>query len=174
MKSTIYPALAVLALAAGCARHEENVAFSDDAAVRAGMTGAATPAAQPGLDKADESKVEQLIFGALLERHLWAPDGYSAIFLQADDAEVKAMMKKYAGHTPPIKDSSRARIESHVSPVDRDTGRPALILSVEVNEPNQDGSVDATGRWQGGDTVTGFRVFHLAKKDGNWQIVSVQ
>lgn len=84
------------------------------------------------------------------------------------------MIKLYPNHVPPIKPSFHARIESHKAPVDKDTNKPAMILSADVNEPNPDGTVDAIGRWYAGDAVTGFRAFHLTKTNGDWQIAEVK
>ena len=115
-----------------------------------------------------------MIFSYLLERHFWDLADYSAVFLQADDKEVAALIKKYPDHNPPIKQSSHAKLQAHHTPMDKDTNKPAMILSVEVNEPNADGSVDALGRWYAGDAVTGFRAFNLKKVDGAWQIATVK
>ena len=92
------------------------------------------------------------------------------MFLQADDAQVKAMIKKYPG--PCSRPSSKVPapdVQPHRTPLDKDTNKPAMILSADVNEPNADDSVDAIGRWYAGDAVTGFRAFHLSKSDDNWQ-----
>ena len=164
--------LGLLVLAAGCAPHRDKIVFSDEAEIRSEAATATPPPAEKGLDQADERKIEQLIFGYLLERHFWDDADYSAVFLQADDAQVAAMMKLFPHHRPPIKQSYHARIEAHRSPVDQDTGRPAMILSADVNEPNADGSVDAIGRWYAGDAVTGFRAFHFEKADGQWQMTT--
>jgi hypothetical protein len=166
--------LGLLMLAAGCAAHRDKIVFSDEAEIRSEAATATPPPAQKGLDQADERKIEQLIFGYLLERHFWDDAGYSAVFLQADDAQVAAMMKQYPNHRPPIKQSYHARIEAHRTPLDQDTDKPAMILSADVNEPNPDGSVDAIGRWYAGDAVTGFRAFHFKNVDGNWQMAPVQ
>ena len=82
MKFKIQLALGLLALAAGCATHDEKIAFTDDAAVRVAAAGAVVQPAQKKLDKADDLKIEQLIFGYLLEMHFWDMPDYSAVFLQ--------------------------------------------------------------------------------------------
>ena len=176
MKVKIQLALGLLVLAAGCATHKnkDKIAFSDDAEIRAAAASAVVPPVQKKLDKADELKIEQLIFGYLLERHFWDLADYSAIFLQADDAQVAGMMKKYPNHIPPIKQSFHAYLPGHRTPVDKDTNKPAMILSADVNEPNADDSVDALGRWYAGDAVAGFRAFHVKKTGGDWQIVTVK
>jgi hypothetical protein len=174
MKFKIQLALGLLALAAGCATHDETIVFSDEAATHSAAAGAVVPPAERKLAKADELQIEQLIFGYLLERHFWDLADCSAVFLSADDTEVAAMMKKYPDHVPPIKQSHHALVQAHRTPVDKDTNKPAMILSAEINEPNADDSVDALGRWYAGDAVTGFRVFSFKKVNGEWQIASVK
>jgi hypothetical protein len=175
MKFTI-PLLGLLLVAAGCASHkpEQKIVFSDEADIRAATASAAQEPPQKRLERADELRIEQVIFGYLLERHFWDLADYSAVFLQTDDAQVKAMMKLYPDHIPPIKPTFHARVESHRTPVDKDTNKPAMILSADINEPNADDSVDAIGRWYAGDAVTGFRAFNLKKMDGDWQITNVK
>jgi hypothetical protein len=174
MKAKIHLGLGLLWLAAGCATHQAKIIFSDDAAVRLAAAGAVAPPAQKTLAKADELQIEQLIFSYLLERHFWDLADYSAVFLQTDEAQVAELMRKYPDHVPPIKQSFHALLSDHRTPLDKDTNRPAMILSVEANEPNADDSVDALGRWYAGDAVAGFRAFNLKKTDGDWQIVTVK
>ena len=173
MKFKIQLAL-LLALAAGCASNKEKIAFSDDPEVRAAAASAAVQPAEKRLEKADELTIEQAVFSYLLERHFWDLADYSAVFLQADDAQVAALIKKFPDHVSPIKPGSHARITSHRTPLDRDSKKPAMILGVDVNEPNADGTVNAVGRWYAGEVVTGFREFNLKKTDGEWQIVTVK
>jgi hypothetical protein len=175
-KSIIPPAAllpVVLLFAVACRGPKETVAFSDEADIRAEAASAVQTAAQPRLSREDELAIEQTIFSYLLERHFWDLD-YSAVFLQADDAQVAGLIKKYPNHVPPIKPTALALIESHKLPLDKTTKKPAMILSVEVDEPNADGSVNAIGRWYAGDAATGFRAFNLSKADGQWQIVTVK
>lgn len=163
-----------LLLLASCVTHKEKIVFSDEDAVRAAHDSAVAAPVRKTLAKADELKIEQKIFAYLLERHFWDLADYSAVFLQADDAEVKTLMKQFPDHVPPIKLSIHADLQPHRTPLDRDTRKHAMILSVEVNEPNADDSVDAIGRWYAGDAVTGFRAFNLKKADDDWQIRAVK
>jgi len=175
MTGKILPALGLVVLVGGCASSDEKITFSDEPQVRQEAAAVAVPApAQKHLEKADELKIEQIIFGYLLERHFWDGGDYSAVFLQTDDAQVDAVIKKYPSHVPPVKQSYRALIEAHRTPLDKDTGKPAMILSVDVNEPNADDSVDAIGRWYAGDAVTGFRMIHLNRAGNDWQITDVK
>jgi len=166
--------LGLLVLATGCAAPKEKIMFSDDADIRAAAANAVALPPQKKLAKADELQIEQLIFSYLLERHFWDLADYSAVFLSADDAQVAALMKKYPSHNPPIKESFRVALPSHQTPRDKDTNKPAMILSADINEPNADDSVDALGRWYAGDAVAGFRAFNLKKVDGEWQIATVK
>lgn len=83
VKTQLLPVL--LALATSCATHNEKIAFSDDADVRAAVASASAPQVLPHLERANELRIEQVIFGYLLERHFWDLADYSAVFLQADD-----------------------------------------------------------------------------------------
>jgi hypothetical protein len=174
MKVKIELALILAALAAGCAANKDKIVFSDEQEVRAAAANTASAPAKSQLERADELAIEQAVFGYLLERRFWDLADYSAVFLQADDPQVAELMKKYRDHVPPIKQSSRAEIRANQAPLDKDTDKPAMILSVDVNEPNANGSVDAVGRWYGGDAVTGFRSFHLTKLNDDWQITDVK
>ena len=176
MKCKIHPlALGLLALAAGCASPPEKIVFSDEDEIRTVTAIMSRPAPAPKrLEKADELKIEQLLFSYLLERHFWDLADYSAVFIQADEAQIKAMIKKYPDHIPPIKQNIHADVQPHRTPLDKDTNKPAMILSADVSEPNADDSVDAIGRWYAGDAVTGFRAFHLKKVENDWQITEVK
>jgi hypothetical protein len=86
---------------------------------------------------------------------------------------VDAIIKKFPKHVPPIKMSDRAELHPNRTPIDRDTGRPAMILSVEALDPAGD-KVDAIGRWYAGGAVSGFYTFALRKSGGNWVVESVR
>jgi hypothetical protein len=64
-------------------------------------------------------------------------------------------------------------IRSGQSPLDLDTGRPAIILSVDALDPER-GVVEAVGKWSAGDAVTGFHTFEMKPKDGGWRIDAVK
>jgi hypothetical protein len=161
-------------LLAGCSTSREDIQFSDERSPE--PTNAPVIAAPPQparLEKADLLKVEKAIYGYLLQRHFWDAGEYSAVFLQADDAEVEAVRQAFSGHSPPIKAASHAELRPGRTPVDRDTGRPAMILSVDALEPEGD-TVAAIGRWYAGEAVTGFYTFELKKDGAEWIIKSVK
>jgi hypothetical protein len=121
------------------------------------------------LSKQDLFKVELAVFGYMLQRHFWDGGDYSAIFLQGPDDEVDAVIKQFPKHIPPIKTSDRAQLISNHAPVDRDTGKPAMILSVDTLDP-EGNMVQAIGKWYAGSAVSGFYTFSLEKSDGDWVI----
>jgi len=160
----------------GCAYNREEIQFGDEHALEPTNAPAPVIAAPPQpqrLEKADLLKVEVAVYGYLLQRHFWDAGDYSAVFLQADDAEVTAIRRDSPNHAPPIKAASHAELRPGRTPVDKDTGKPAMILSVDALEP-EGGTVSAIGRWYGGDAVTGFYTFELKKNGADWVIESVK
>ena len=157
---------------AGCGSTSEKIYFTSEAKMPAAMAEASTVA--KGLTKDDERAIDLVIFSYLLDRHFWEDGNYTALFLQADDAVVAAMTKKYPKHNPPIKESYHIDLRSNQSPLDRDTGRPVMILGADVSEPNADGTVDVIGRWYAGGAVQGFYTFNLKKVGDDWTIASVK
>ena len=166
----IFPAL-LAALLAGCASNE-TITFTS-AAKMPDFT-PANAAAAKSLAKADEDKIDLAVFSYLLDRHFWEDGDYTALFLQASDAVVDAMQKKYATHNPPIKASYHIDLRDNLSPRDRDTGKRVMILGVDANDPNADDTVDAIGRWYAGGAVQGFYTFTLKKVGDDWVIVEVR
>jgi len=161
-------------LLAGCRTSKEEIRFSDERLPE--PTNAAATAAlpqTPGLEKEDLQKVETAVYGYLLQRHFWDAGEYSAIFLQADNAGVEAIRRAFPNHIPPIKAADHAGLRPGRSPVDKDTGEPAMILSVDALEP-EGNTVEAIGKWYAGDAVTGHYTFSLKKVDGEWTIESVK
>jgi hypothetical protein len=86
---------------------------------------------------------------------------------------VNAVIKQYPHHIPPVKTSDRAQLLPNRTPVDKDTGRPAMILSVDALDP-EGATVLAVGRWYAGGAVTGFYTFALKKDGEDWVIESVK
>jgi hypothetical protein len=123
------------------------------------------------LDKQDLFNVELAVYGYLLQRHFWDDNEYTAIFLQGEDDEVDALIKRFPNHVPPIKKSERAELLQNRTPIDKDTGKPAMILSVDALDPI-DGKVEAVGKWYAGGAVSGFCIFSLQKSGDAWVIES--
>ena len=179
MKVKFQFVFALLLAATGCSTNKEQIVFSDESTARQLATDMVGALPQPKpqqkkLETADELKVREVVFGYLLSRHFWDDGDYSAIFLQGKDDEVDVLIKQFSNHVPPIKPSYLADLPPNRSPIDKDTGRLAMILSVDVGEPNADDSVDALGKWYAGGAVTGFYSFVLKKSGGDWTIDSVK
>ena len=161
-----------LLLAAGCASNDEPVVFYSAPKIPSFASGAT--AQIKSLSKDDEMKIQTVVYDYLMGRHFWEGGDYSAIFLQADDRVVDAFIKKYPDHVPPIKPGSRIDLRLNQSPLDKDTGKPVMILSADVGELNADGSVDVIGRWYAGGAVKGSYTFLMKKTEADWTIASVK
>jgi hypothetical protein len=175
MKIHYIPALLLALAAAGCATEREKIVFLSDDQQPKHIKNDLPPAAPPKktLEPQDRIKVDLEIFGWLLQRHFGDDGAYSAIFPQADNDEVAVLMKHYPAHIPPIKPLWRVEMRPGKSPLDRDTGRPATVLSVNALDP-EDETVEAIGKWFAGDAVTGFYTFQLKKSGEEWHIESVK
>ena len=168
----IFSAAFLVCLLAGCGTSNEKIYFASEAKMPA--TVAVMSPVAPTLSKADEHKIDMVVFGYLFDRHFWEGGDYTALFLQADDEVVDAMMKKFPGHVPPIKQSYHIDLRANQSPLDKDTGRPVMILGADVSDPDADGTVDVIGRWYAGGAVQGFYTFKLKKAGDDWTIASVK
>ncbi len=167
--------LLLVLLAAGCSTSKDSIVFiSDEPAKPAGSpVEAAAPAASTNLSKADAFKVQVAIYGYLLQRHFLEGGEYSAVFVQGDDDEVAALIKQFPNHVPPIKTSDQADLQPNRTPMDKQTGKPAIIFSVDSLDPVGE-TVQAIGRWYAGGAVTGFYTFTLRKTAGDWVIESAK
>jgi hypothetical protein len=172
--AAFFLAAAVVLVTAGCQSAKNDIVFSDDASLPRLETNAVAPAHVSSLPKEDETKIELQVFSNLLTRHFWEDGDYTAIFLRADDSEVAALQKSFPDRKPPIKEGYRVDLQPNQSPRDKDTGKPAMILSVDLDEPADDGSVTAIGKWYAGGAVTGFYSYQLKKSGGDWVIQNPQ
>jgi hypothetical protein len=159
-------------LTAGCSTNHESIYFASEVKVPA-MKEVVSPVV-PGLSKTDEEKIDLLILSYLLDRHFWEDGNYSALFMQAEDSVVKALITKYPNHIPPIKESYHIDLHSNQSPLDKDTGLPVMILGVDMSDPKPDGSVDVIGRWYAGGVVQGSKTFLMKKSGDDWTIDSMK
>jgi hypothetical protein len=169
----IFFAALFVGLLAGCGTSREKIVFSDDRTQLPANPAAVVVAMPKKLDRQDLSKIELVVFGYLLQRHFWDNHDYSAVFIQGDADEADALLKQFPRHVPPVKTLERAELKPNRAPVDRDTGRPAMLLSMDALDP-MDNSVEAVGKWYAGDAVTGFYTFSLRKIGGDWVIESVK
>ncbi len=157
MKTVFIFAAVCLGLLAGCASQPQ----------------AENSGASRKFEAGDDFKIAMAVYGYLLERHFSDPGECAAIFLEGSDAWVAALIRKFPNHVPPIKPSSRMQLLPNQTPVDKDTGKPAMILGVEAMDPTN-GVAEAIGTWYAGGAVSGLYAFVLVKVDGAWTIQSVQ
>ena len=165
-------AMLALLLAVGCDGTSEKIYFASEVRVPPAMVSA--DALAKGLDAADEAKIQVVVLSYLMERQSAAVSNYSALFLQADDAVVAAMIKKFPSHIPPIKLSSHIDLRVSQSPLDKDTDKPAMILGADASEPGADGLVTVVGRWYAGGAEQGTNTFTMKKTGDDWLIDSVK
>jgi hypothetical protein len=159
MKTISIFAVFFLCLLAGCRTNKYSEIFSSDSGQK--------------LEDGDEFKIEAAVYGYLLGRHFSDQDEYSAIFLEGDDARVAALIRKYPNHVPPIKPSDRILLHPNQTPIDKDTGRPAMVLSAKAMDPTN-GVAEAIGTWYAGGSVSGLYAFVLVKVGGEWTIQSIK
>ncbi len=171
--------MALLAiLLSGCGTDKNPIQFSPDhMATLNSRAEAPVPATKEPekqkLGKKDLFKVEVAVYSYLLQRHFWDDGGYSAVFLQGDDDEVDTLIKAFPNHVPPVKRSYSADLQPNRTPVDKETGKPAMILSVDTLDPEGD-TVQAIGRWYAGGAVSGFYTFTLKKDGADWVVESAK
>jgi hypothetical protein len=158
-------------LLAGCGTDKETLQFSDERPQPQGRHVDSLVPSSKKLDKQNLFKVELAVYGFLLQRHFWDNNEYTAVFLQGEDYEVDALIKQFPNHVPPVKTSDRVELSPNRTPIDKETGRPAMILSVDALDPVDD-TVKAIGKWYAGGAVSGFYIFSLQKTGDTWVIES--
>lgn len=158
---------------AGCSTDKEAILFSDELPVPHSRPADNPVASAKQLSKQDLFKVELAIYAYLLQRHFWDDNEYTAVFLPGEDDEVAALIQKFPNHVPPIKTGDHAELLPNRTPIDKDTGRPAMIFSVDALDPVA-GTVQAIGKWYAGGAVSGFYTFSLRKSGDDWVIVNAK
>ncbi len=121
----------------------------------------------------DDFKIEQAVYGYLLEKHPWGDGEYAAIFLTGDDARTSALIKQLPKQVPPLKPVSHARQRPDEAPIDRDTGKPGMLLTAKAVDPTN-GVSEAVGTWYGGEAASGLYAFVLVEMNGEWTIQSAK
>ena len=173
MNPKIFPGLVVVILLVGCAA-PETIPLNDEAEIARLEQHAAPPSpVRTGLDKAEVRQIETEIFTWLLQRPIGEDGAYSAAFLKTDEATAAALMMRFPPHVPPLKPIWHLETRPGQSPLDKDTGRAAVILSVETLDPDH-GVVQAVGKWFAGDAATGFHTFALKQTEAGWRIQNVK
>jgi hypothetical protein len=160
-----------IGLTTGCVNYSEKIVLTSEPARY--QTPVPVTVAAPGLTRAEVTQVEREVFTQLLQRDFGDEADFSAIFLKADERETALLQKKFPHHHPPIKQLWHGDIRTGFSPMDKDTGRAALVLSAEATDP-EDGIVTGIGRWNAGEAVKGFRTYKLQKTGGAWVVVEAR
>ena len=129
------PLLALtIPLLAGCIADKQAIKFTDDYPPAATGDQRAAPK-EPGLTKSELANIELTVFGYLLARHFGQDGDYSAVFIASDESRTDVLRKKFPQHNPPLKPWWHLNQPPGQAPVDLDTGRPALVLTVEAADP---------------------------------------
>ena len=160
MKIFLILAAVCLGLAAGCTSYRAVKPPAESSVSRK-------------LESRDDFKIEKAVYGYLLEKQPWDNGEYTAIFLEGNSDRVAAMIRRFPNHVPPVKPSSRAQLRPNETPLDKDTGKPAVILSAKAMDPTNDVS-EAIGTWYAGEAASGLCAFVLMKVDGEWTIQSAK
>ena len=126
-----------------------------------------------GFESRDDFQIELQVYRYLLQRDLWSSGEYTAVFLAGNDAEVAALLRKLPAHVPPLKPGNRALLHPKETPMDKDTGKPAMVLSAKAMDPTN-GVSEAIGTWYAGESASGLYAFVLMKLNGQWTIQSVR
>jgi len=154
----------LLCLAAGCAsRHPAKPASAAAAPVKASAK----------FEAADDFKIEVAVYTYLLQKHPWGDGPYAAIFLGGGAERVAALAKRLPRQVVPFRSGDRVQLRPGQTPLDRDTGKPALVVNAKAMEPTN-GVSEAVGSWYGGGDVSGLYAFVLVETDGQWAIQSVK
>jgi predicted small secreted protein len=156
MKTVSIFAAVLLCLLAGCAS-QQNTTSGTGRKFEAG----------------DDFKIEAVVYGYLLEKHPWADGDYAAIFLAGSNDRTAALIRKFPHHVPPLKTGKRAQLRPNQAPIDKNTGKPGLILSASAVDPSN-GVSEAVGTWYAGEGESGLYAFVLVETDGQWTIQSVK
>ena len=156
---SIFVVVFLCVLAGGCSTNKNSEKFSGGPVQK--------------IEEGDEFKIEVAVYRYLLGRQLSAQAEYGAIFLEGDNARVAALIRHFPNHVPPIKPGDRMELHPDQAPIDKDTGRPALILSAKAMDPTN-GVSEAIGTWYASGASSGLCAFVLVKVDGVWTIQSVK
>jgi hypothetical protein len=151
-----------------------GVLWGGTTACRAPSGGAGgAPNRYADITEREEFKIENAVYRYLFGLGFWQHQPYSAVFLAESDREVKARMEAFPNHVPKIKPSSQASLLPQSTPIDKETGSPAVILAATAAEPAGD-RAHAVGSYYAGALIRGRFAFSVRNTDGQWTIESVK
>jgi hypothetical protein len=171
MRTKFFSVWLAVALLTGCASHE-TIHFQSDPVIPPPSEPAQKKSAD-GLAPETVREIERMVFGWMLEHPTEDEPQYSAIFLRTDEKQTARLMEQFPGHRPAIKQAWHLQLRSGQSPLDKDTGRAAVLLSVDVAEP-ENNQLEAIGTWSAGEASTVRHVFTLKKAGYGWAIQTVK
>jgi len=135
---------------------------------------ARTAVAPPAFEAGDDFKIEAAVYHYLLEKHPWDEGGpCAAIFLQGKDERAQALIQMLPRQAVPLKPGNQADLRSKKTPIDPETGKPAVLLGAHAIGPTN-GVSEAIGTWYRSPDVTGVYAFVLVKTEGQWRVQSVK
>jgi hypothetical protein len=117
--------------------------------------------------------IQVAVYRHLFGLGFWKQREYSATFVQGDDKEVRRFMQEFPNQVPKIKPSSVAELLPHSTPIDKETGQPAVILVAEASEPDGDVAA-AVGSYYAGAMIRQKFFFKLRRIEGRWTIETVK
>jgi hypothetical protein len=121
----------------------------------------------------DKFAIEVAVYRYLFGLGFWKQRAYSATLMPGTDEEVRRLMRELPNQVPKIKPSSVAELLPHSTPIDKETGKPAVILAATASEP--DGArATAIGSYYAGAMIRGKFWFWLRKSEGQWAIETVK
>jgi hypothetical protein len=121
----------------------------------------------------DKFAIEAAVYRHLFSLGFWKQRAYSATLMPGSDGDVRRLMREFPTQVPKIKPSSVAELLPHSTPIDKETGKPAVILAATVSEPEGDLAV-AIGSYYAGAMIRSKFCFWLRKSEGQWAIETVK
>jgi hypothetical protein len=116
-------------------------------------------------EERDKFEIETAIYRHLFGMRFWKQRDYSATFLGGSDEKVNRLVHEFPHQVPKIKPSYLAELRTPSTPIDKQTGKPALILTVTVSEPEGD-LAGAVGKYYARALIQGKFCFSQRKKEG--------
>jgi hypothetical protein len=121
----------------------------------------------------EETRMAAVVYTNLLTRKNFAGGEYSAVFVQGTEAEIAALIREFPNHIPKIKPLGRMQFVPNRTPIDLDTGKPAVLLSVVVGEAEED-RAEAVVTVNAGPLMTSTLIFGLRRVQGQWIVESAR
>jgi len=86
---------------------------------------------------------------------------------------VAELIRRFPRQVPPLKPDDQMQLLPNQAPMDRETGKPGVLLGAKAIDP-ANGVSEAIGTWHGGGDAAGRYALVLVEADGTWTIQSVR